>query len=68
MLLPALFATDLRAATFCPRRVYRYELWRRWADGSRYVNFICTNPSTADEICPITLGPRDGTREISALR
>lgn len=49
MLQPALFKTDSRTATFCRRRIYRYTLWRRWSDGARYVNFICLNPSTADE-------------------
>lgn len=44
-------------ATFSPDRVYRYTLWRNWAGlwnvagiPQRYVNFICLNPSTADEI------------------
>lgn len=46
---PALFHADARAASFCRRRIYRYTLWRRWSDGDRYVNFICLNPSTADE-------------------
>lgn len=46
---PALFDTRARSASFDQRRVYRYELWRRWSDGQRYVNFICLNPSTADE-------------------
>jgi hypothetical protein len=46
---PALFRTDARTASFDRRRIYRYTLWRRWADGDRYVNFICLNPSTADE-------------------
>lgn len=46
---PALFSTDARTATFSRSRIYRYELWRRWSQGTRYVNFICLNPSTADE-------------------
>lgn len=46
---PTLFANDARSATFDARRIYRYELWRRWSSGNRYVNFICLNPSTADE-------------------
>lgn len=46
----ALFETVSRTATFDRPRVFRYEMWRRWADGDRgYVNFICLNPSTADE-------------------
>lgn len=44
-----LFHTDARTADFDRRRIYRYTLWRRWSDGPRYVNFICINPSTADE-------------------
>lgn len=44
-----LFQVNTRSATFDRRRVYRYTLWRRWADGASYVNFICLNPSTADE-------------------
>lgn len=46
---PSLFHGDARAASFDRRRVYRYTLHRRWSDGDRVVNFICTNPSTADE-------------------
>lgn len=46
---PYLFTNDVRSATLSRDRVYRYTLWRRWADGDRYVNFICINPSTADE-------------------
>lgn len=44
-----LFRTNAKSASFDRRRIYRYELWRRWSDGTRYVNFICLNPSTADE-------------------
>lgn len=44
----SLFETG-RSARLSSDRVYRYELWRRWSDGSRYVNFVCLNPSTADE-------------------
>mgnify|MGYP003381930750 CR=1 FL=1 len=36
-------------ATFSPCRLYRYELWRKWGEGDRYVMFIGLNPSTADE-------------------
>lgn len=43
-----LFQTNSRSALLSRDRVYRYELWRRWSDGVRYVNFICLNPSTAD--------------------
>jgi len=35
-------------ATFSQDRRYRYELWRRWSEGS-FCLFICLNPSTADE-------------------
>lgn len=41
---------------FSRDRVYRYTLWREWdsiftdfAEKHKYVNFICLNPSTADE-------------------
>lgn len=50
-----LFQTNARTADFCRRRIYRYTLWRRWSAfgvpplGGSYVNFICLNPSTADE-------------------
>lgn len=44
-----LFETKAKAADFCRRRIFRYTLWRRWSEGSGYVNFICLNPSTADE-------------------
>lgn len=43
-------------ADFSPCRKYRYTLWRTWLEPLvaqhtiRYVNFICLNPSTADEI------------------
>lgn len=46
---PTLFKDNSRSAIFCRDRVYRYTLWRRWSEGHRYVNFICLNPSTADE-------------------
>jgi hypothetical protein len=42
-------------AAFSPCRLYRYTLWRSWNGISageamdNYVNFICLNPSTADE-------------------
>lgn len=44
-----LFETKEKPATFDRQRVYRYTLWRRWSEGERYVQFICLNPSTADE-------------------
>lgn len=44
-----LFKIEARTATFDRQRIYRYELWRRWSPGDRYVQFICLNPSTADE-------------------
>jgi len=39
---------EIRTATFSRCRRYRYELWRRWAEGP-YCMFIGLNPSTADE-------------------
>ncbi len=42
-------------AVFSDCRRYRYTLWRTWLDPLiaqhtfRYVNFVCLNPSTADE-------------------
>lgn len=44
-----LFETLSRSADISRDRVYRYTLWRRWSDGDRYVQFVCLNPSTADE-------------------
>ena len=35
-------------ACFSNDRIYRYSLWRRWDNGPT-LNFICLNPSTADE-------------------
>lgn len=46
---PALFDTQERSATLSRDRIFRYTLWRRWSKGDRYVQFICLNPSTADE-------------------
>jgi hypothetical protein len=46
---PTLFTDNSRSASFDRRRIYRYTLWRHWGEGNRYVNFICLNPSTADE-------------------
>lgn len=46
------YTKTVNQAVFSPDRIYRYTLWRM-ADRSRprpYVNFICLNPSTADEI------------------
>lgn len=37
-----------QGAEFCPRRVYRFRLWRRWGPG-KSVLWIMLNPSTADE-------------------
>ncbi len=50
----SLFETHIiKSANFSPDRLYRYTLWRQWVPGPmldiRYVNFICLNPSTADE-------------------
>lgn len=36
-----------KAAVLSPCGQYRYELWRRWADGP-HVLFVMLNPSTAD--------------------
>lgn len=32
-----------------PNREYRYTLWRTWDQTRPFVQFICLNPSTADE-------------------
>lgn len=47
---PDLFSPtfELKSAHFSACRRYRYDLWRRWADGP-YCMFIGLNPSTADE-------------------
>jgi hypothetical protein len=37
------------SAAFSPCRLYRYDLWRIWGDKDNFVQFICLNPSTADE-------------------
>lgn len=37
-------------AIFCPKRIYRYSLWRRWRSTGRHVHWIMLNPSTADEL------------------
>lgn len=44
-----LFKTEARSARISLDRIYRYTLWRRWSSGTRYVQFIGLNPSTADE-------------------
>lgn len=46
--LPLALDDDQAGATFGPDRVYRYRLWRRWADGPT-VCWVMLNPSTADE-------------------
>ena len=38
-----------RSAIFSPCRTWRYQLRRRWDPSLPYVNFICLNPSDADE-------------------
>lgn len=43
-----LFNLEVEKAKFSPCQQYRYTLWRRWGTGG-YVNFICLNPSTADD-------------------
>lgn len=40
---------ELSNAVFSADRRYRYQLWRRWAEGGEYCCFIGLNPSTADE-------------------
>lgn len=39
----------MKSAEFSPCRQYRYTLWREWLFGTGYINFVCLNPSTADE-------------------
>ncbi len=44
--------TGNRETTFSPDRKYRYTLWREWSEllgEDQICNFICLNPSTADE-------------------
>lgn len=43
-----LFSTIDKSADLSPCRKYRFTLWRLWSD-EPYANFICLNPSTADE-------------------
>lgn len=43
-----LFPIIEKGAHFSDCRVYRYTLWRFWSN-EPYANFICLNPSTADE-------------------
>lgn len=38
-----------RSADFSPCRTYRYTLWRWWNRSLPYVQFICLNPSKANE-------------------
>ena len=38
-----------KTATFSPGRIYRYSLSRIWSTSKSFVNFVCLNPSTADE-------------------
>lgn len=40
---------SLCGAIFSPCGHYRYQLWRRWADGGKEIAWIGLNPSTADE-------------------
>ena len=37
-------------ALFCEDRRHRYALWRRWHASKPLVNFLCFNPSRADEL------------------
>jgi hypothetical protein len=46
---PAAPDFEAKSAVLSEDRVYRYELWRRFNAGGRYVMFIGLNPSTADE-------------------
>ena len=41
---------EISSAIFSPCKKYRYVLWRVWDKSLGYVNFVCLNPSTADEI------------------
>jgi len=42
--------TVISGATFSPgSRQWRYQLWRQWSDGDKWIAFIGLNPSTADE-------------------
>lgn len=36
-------------ASFSEDRLYRFTLYRRWAEAGQEILFICLNPSTADE-------------------
>lgn len=42
-----------RETVFSPCRLFRYTLWREWntllSAGPSYAQFVCLNPSTADE-------------------
>ena len=42
--------SDISGAQFSECRKFRYSLWRLWDRRRNYVNFVCLNPSTADEI------------------
>jgi hypothetical protein len=37
-------------AVFSPDKRYRYELYRVWAPERPRINFVCLNPSTANEV------------------
>lgn len=39
-----------RSADFSEDRIYRYTLWQWWNEDLPAVQFICLNPSTADEV------------------
>ena len=41
--------TQTKGAQFSECRKFRYSLWRIWDNRKGYVNFVCLNPSTADE-------------------
>lgn len=42
--------TPLTGATFSEDRIFRYHLWRKWAETGTTCTFALLNPSTADEI------------------
>ncbi len=46
---PEQYASTSMGAVFSKDRHYRYSIWRKWANKSRFVLFICLNPSIADE-------------------
>lgn len=51
--MSSLFLDDVAVpgypAAFSADRAYRYTCWRVWGDAANYCQFLCLNPSTADE-------------------